>query len=613
MTRATVLRQWALAAAVAIALPAAAIDRYVPGGESDPRVRSADFLIGDQRYFSAATELLQVLADKPAQRLSPIFYRRLADATLNFGITQRAETIYRELAIDRSNALSVARARIRVAEYLYRRGSLRQAIADLEAVRPGLPKEATLEWQDLLGRALIAQGRYGEAVSVLTEIKDAGQQKAFTRYNLGIALVKDGRVGQGVNVLDRVGQIDATDNDELALRDKANLVLGYHFLRQQQAGTAISVFQRIRSEGPFSNRALLGLGWSYLAPQGNKQKKFAVGDEGVSRAFQSLSTIGVLLRPGFLDDDIYKRAGLSAFRLSKASADEEEALKRALVPWLELVGRDPIDPAVQEGLLAIPYTLDRLGAHIQSQQFYEQAIAALEAARKRIDESSYYVKSGRMIATMVRRTFNAESGWAWELKDLPDAEETYYLQNLIAGNRFQEQLKNYRDSLLLKRTLESWATRADELQASWLARQQPDVSADVLLARRLARAPETSAAAPVVPTPAVALRSSDALSADGRGAAPIASGAEPPVPLQTAAAPAATAFVGTYEKLDALKSRVAVLLPQAKAVNERQSRLIEKLAQDNLAEQRRVTEKYLIEARFALARIYDKQLKGELQ
>lgn len=610
----TMRKVW-LATAIAFALPAAAVDSYVPGGETDPRVRSADFLIGDQRYFSAATELLQVLAEKPAQRLSPVFYRRLADATLNFGITQRAETIYRELAIDRGNALSVARARIRVAEFLYQRGSLKQAIADLEAVRPGLPKEATLEWQDLLGRALIAQKRYGEAVAVLTEIKDAGPQKAFTRFNLGIALVKDGRVGQGVSVLDRVGQIDAVDNDELALRDKANLVLGYHFLRQQQAGTAINVFQRIRSEGPFSNRALLGLGWAYLAPQGKQQKKFAVGNERASsdssRSFQTLSTIGVLLRPGFLDDDIYQRAGLQAFKLSKASADEEEALKRALVPWLELVGRDAIDPAVQEGLLAIPYTLDRLGAHIQAQQFYEQAIAALESGRKRIDESSYYVKSGRMIATMVRRTYNAESGWSWELKDLPDAEETYYLQSLIAGNRFQEQLKNYRDLLLLKRTLENWTARADELQGSWLSRQQPEVPTDVLLARRLNPSPETSAAAPVVPTPALTLRSSDALLAGDRGGAAIVPPQEPPLPLQTAAAPAAAAFVGVYEKLDALKSRVAVLLPQTKALNERQARMIEKLAQDNLAEQRRVTEKYLIEARFALARVYDRQLKGE--
>lgn len=600
------------AAAFAVTLPAAAIDRYVPGSEQDPRVRSAEFLIGDQRYFSAATELLQVLGSTPQQQLSPTFHRRLADATLNFGMSERAETIYRELDVKPGNALSLARARIRVAEFLYQRGHVSEAIADLEALRGKLPKEALLAWQDLLGRALLAQRRYGEAVAVLTEIKDAGPQRAYTRYNLGVALIQDGRTGQGVNVLDRVGQIEAADADDLALRDKANLALAYHFLRKQQAGTAISVFQRVRSDGPFANRALLGLGWAYLAPTGKGQKKIAVGDEGLPQgsAFRSLSTIGVLLRPGFLDDDIYRRAGLQAFQLTKASPDEEAALKRALVPWIELVSRDPIDPAVQEGLLAIPYTLDRLGAHIQAQQFYEQAIAALEAARKRLDDSSAYVRSGRMIKTMVRRTADAESGWAWELKDLPDADETYYLKELIAGNRFQEQLKNYRDALLLQRHLESWSTRAADLQKTWLARGGPALPTDVLLAAPLSRAPaESSAAAPVVPTPPVSLQASDTLQMDG-AAAPAPLPVEAAVTLQTAQAPAAQAFVGTFEQLDVLKLRIDALLPKVKSVAERQGKAIEAYTLANLAEQRKYTEKYLIEARFALARVYDQQIKG---
>ena len=117
----------------------------------------------------------------------------------------------------------------------------------------------------------------------------------------------------------------------------------------------------------------------------------------------------------------------------------------------------------------------------------------------------------------------------------------------------------------------------------------------------------------VVPTPPVQLQNSDALQvSDGSVAVPAAA-AGASLQLQTAGSPAPGAYVGIYERLDALKARVAVLLPQAKAVNERQARMIEKLAQDNLADQRRLTEKYLIEARFALARIYDQQLKGEAQ
>lgn len=589
-------------------VPVLAIDRYEPGSANDPHVRAAEFLIGDQRYFSASTELLQLIGEKPDRQLSKVYFRRLADATLNFGVEQRANTIYRELVPEPSTALSLARARIQLAEFHYQRGKLAAAIAELEALKPQLPKQATLEWQDLLGRALLAQGRYKEAAAVLAELKDAGLQRALTRYNYGVALVKDGRIQQGLSVLDKVGQIAADDPDELAVRDKANLVLGYHFLRNQQGGSAVGVLQRVRSDGPLSNQALLGLGWAYLAPGGKSQK---AGDEGASIS-KTLSTIGVLLRPGFLDNDIYKRAGLQSVKLTKASADEEAALKRALVPWVELATRDTIDPAVQEVLLAIPFTLDKLGAHLQSEAFYQRAIDALTAARRRLDESAAYVRSGRMISTMVRRTQNVESGWDWELKDLPDAQETYYLQRLIAENRFQEPLKNYRDALLLKRNLEAWKDRMSDAQAGWLARKGPAVTTEQLLSLQISKQKETpKVITPGVPPPPVALRLSETLSpADFATVSATPPVIDSPIILLAAKAPASAAFSGVYERMNVLKLRIDELLPRVDTTAKAQGKLIEKLALDNLADQRRYTEKYLIEARFSMARIYDRQLKG---
>src|SRR6202012_3383510 len=134
---------------------------------------------------------------------------------------------------------------------------------------------------------------YGEAADILTQA-DSGEMTNFMRYNLGVALINDGRVGQGVNMLDRVGRLTPFDSEALALRDKANLTLGYHFLRTRQGGTAIPIFGRVRTTGPYSNRALLGLGWAYLAPRGDRQGKTEVGDETPDQtAFTSFATIGV--------------------------------------------------------------------------------------------------------------------------------------------------------------------------------------------------------------------------------------------------------------------------------------------------------------------------------
>ncbi|GAC1621722.1 MAG: hypothetical protein NVS9B10_04890 [Nevskia sp.] len=611
------MRQLALfAASAAVSLAASAVDLYVPGSDNDPRLRATDYLAADHRYFSAASELLKIQGAQPEQRLPADFYRRLADDTLSFGMEERAEIIYRELLAANPDPVTLARGRIRAAEFEYQRGYQEQAVEDLLAMRERLPQQVVVDWQDTLARALMAQGRYNEAAEVLTDLDNSSRQSPYTRYNLGVALINDGRAGQGINVLDRVGRLSPRNDEELALRDKANLALGYHFLRQQQGGTAIGVFERIRSEGPLSNRALLGLGWAYLAPQGTKQTKTEIGDEVPNElnAFRSFSTIGVLLRPGFLDADIYKRAGLRPFRLSKTDQQQEAALKRALVPWVELIHRDPIDPAVQEGLLAIPFSLDRLGAHVQAQQFYEKAVRALEAGRKQIDATADYVRSGRMVDTMIKRTADAESGWTWELKDLPDAQETFYLQGLVAENRFQEQLKNYRDVQLMRRNLEAWTARIDELQAAWLKREAPAVEPAVLFAQGLQNAQATAAnPAPAAQTLApLKLQAAESLSAHD-AAAPAHDAAAPvaAAPLQVAPSPPAARFDGTWERLQAMKTRIIALRPKLVAASDAQARLLEGIAQADLANQRRQTEKYLIEARFALARIYDRSLKGE--
>ena len=49
----------------------------------------------------------------------------------------------------------------------------------------------------------------------------------------------------------------------------------------------------------------------------------------------------------------------------------------------------------------------------------------------------------------------AQRGWFWQLQDLPDAPESRYLYPILAGNDFQEGLKNYRDLAYLGSTLDA--------------------------------------------------------------------------------------------------------------------------------------------------------------
>jgi tetratricopeptide (TPR) repeat protein len=462
------------------------------------------------------------------------------------------------------------------------------------------------DWQDLLARAFAAQGQYGEAADVLQKPGTAAPDSAFALYNLGVSLVNDGRVTQGLTILDRVGRMSVSDSESMALRDKANLTLGYHFLRSQQGATAVPIFNRVRSEGPYSNRALLGLGWAYLAPSGSRQRKAQLTDNDYDQpGFSSFSTLGALLRPGFLDSNIYQRAGMRPFLLDRMPKNQEAALRRALVPWVELLSRDPMDPAVQEGMLAIPYALDQLNAHTQAKDYYEKAIPALEETRQRLDQAMDHIKSGRMLETIIKRDADAEAGWTWKLKDLPDAPETFYLQSLLAENRYQEVLKDYRDARMLVRSLDARRNRIGELQHSYAERRAVDIPVELLFLQTKKR--YGTVRYKLDPPPLLRLDKSMSPHSDANlpaaGNPPAAIRLDERMPL----------FDGPYERMQAVAERIDALRPQLDANANALAKILQGIAERDLGAQKKINEKYLIEARFALARVYDRGTPGDQQ
>lgn len=572
---------------------------YKPGSKDDPRVRAADYLNGDERHFSAALTLLQLRKDQEGQKLPADHLWRLAESYLAFGMRARAEEIYRELAVTTTDHQALARARLRLAQFLYERGFLQESATSLLRMREKLPEPVIPAWQDLLARSLMAQGRYGDAVEVLTELKNGDKQSPYTRYNLAVALINDGDQAQGETILDKIGRLPPSDTENVALRDRANLTLGYHFLRKQKGGTAKPIFGRVRVLGPYSNRALLGMGWAELAPQGEKQRKTEVPDEPEQvNPLAGLSTLGILLNPARLEGDVYKRAGLRNFKLQKGKTEDELTLRRALIPWAELINRDQMDPAVQEGMLAIPFALDRIGAHQEARDFYEKGVALLEESRRRIDSSKQAIRESRMVETIVRRDIDSESGWNWRLRDLPDAPETFYLQSIVAENRYQEALKNYRDIRFLGRNLDGVKTRLDAMDALYASRPDQVVSPQRLIERaRAGKKPER-------PEIKLQLRMDVQLTAPYT--LPVAAEAQAPLMLKLSETP--PRFNGAREQAAELRKRLAALRPLIASAGGEQSSVLQFIALKELDGERKLVEKYLVEARFALARIYEESL-----
>ena len=258
------------------------------------------------------------------------------------------------------------------------------------------------------------QGRYDDAVQLLAGWHGAEVWSAYARFNLGVALVRDNRLADADPFLSAVGTMVPPSPELAALRDRANLALGFAYLQANQPERARPALERVRLNGPYSNKALLGAGWA----------EAALGD-----------------------------------------------YQGALTPWMELRSRDVLDAAVQESYLAVPYAFMKMNANAQSAEYYESAVTSFDRENARIDAAIAHIRQGDMLREILASGPAHTAGdtpllhgWFRDLKSLPRTGEAPYLYAVLAGHDFQEGVKNYRDMVYLGSTLEHWGDSMDAYQ-----------------------------------------------------------------------------------------------------------------------------------------------------
>ena len=219
--------------------------------------------------------------------------------------------------------------------------------------------------------------------------RSADLQTPYTRFNLAVALMRAGREKAAVSLLYRLGRAPTADAESHAIRDQANLALGWHFLEQKLGGNAKAAFREVRLRGPQSNAALLGLGWAELAPQGQRQYRDYVGDEASAVIVTDLSPALIkrfaerrLIEPELAL--LYDPMVLPSHPRATLSSDEKTALGRASVAWKALQNRDQDDPFVWESWIALPYALDTAGDRQAATEHYRLAITRLDATERRM-------------------------------------------------------------------------------------------------------------------------------------------------------------------------------------------------------------------------------------
>ena len=274
-----------------------------------------------------------------------------------------------------------------------------EAKYSLDVLRGKEPETFKTDVAYLRAMASIDTGQFTEAVKILETIKGEKILKGYVAYNLGIALIQSGKEKEGLRVLDELGVMEFDENGLLALKDKTNLKLAYYYVDKGNAKKAKIYFERVRLDGPYSNRALLGAGWVAVS---------------------------------------------------------ECRYDRALIPWSMLHKRAETNYSVQEVLMAVPYAYGKLNAHGNAANLYSHAMDVFAEEISSLDESIKTIRQGKFLTALLDEKSSKDKNWVVNLRELPDAPETRYILELMASHDFQESYKNYKDLAELRHHIDKW-------------------------------------------------------------------------------------------------------------------------------------------------------------
>ncbi len=262
------------------------------------------------------------------------------------------------------------------------KGYNKAAAEALAYVQGELPTDIVGDHQLLLATVLMSLNRNREAAQELEQWRGAPELAAYAHYNRGIALVRAGDYLQVAPALEMAVEMPARGEELLALRDKARLALGYSFAREEDYKRARKQLEAVRPQGPYSNRALLALGW-IAYKQGHSES--------------------------------------------------------ALVSWMELRGRSPTDPAVLETLLVVPAVHRELDAMQTATRDYQAAMTAYANELNHLHDARESVEEGSAVSLLLQ----SDGASGQDADGQANQKATRFFGPLLASRDFTEMLQGH--------------------------------------------------------------------------------------------------------------------------------------------------------------------------
>jgi len=221
----------------------------------------------------------------------------------------------------------------------------------------------------------------------------------YAKFNVGTKLIKSNEIIEGVSLLKELAETKSTNRERRILQDKANLALVYTSLKSNKPAEASKYFEIVRLNDNEATKALLGIGWSWY-----KQSEF----------------------------------------------------DRSLTHWMELANREKSEPSVQEALITIPNSFEKINNHYQALHQYDLAIDIYKEQLNEIEKILKSLHSGEFINKLKLSSLGKESSTPFSILFNINASSNQYLLPLISSNEFHDALKTYQEVVYLGYTLNQW-------------------------------------------------------------------------------------------------------------------------------------------------------------
>ena len=376
-------------------------------GVKDLKYGAVLFEFHQQKYFETLVEYAYAYERGGIQQHGNYPELLKGGVSLSYGLDVQAQDIFSDLIAENSDEIVQNRAWYFLAKMLYLRGDIERAAATLSSVQGLVPHEIGQEYLYLAALINIKLGHFDEAEQISRKFNRKSPYAPFLYFNFGVALGKQKDYGRAIKALEKSATYSDGSSELDRLADRSHMAISYLYAESQDSGKANASINQVSTAGVFSNRALLGAGWSFV---------------------------------------------------------NSGAYREALAPLGVLEQRSMAIPEVQEAVLLVPHVYEKMNLPGRAAEGFIRAHDRYDATLEQLGTAREALTDADVLELFVSNLDDVlgESDWFGTAPSVSINPLSPFLLDLMSDHSFQSVLKDLRDLYAIRNNLNSWKNKQDD-------------------------------------------------------------------------------------------------------------------------------------------------------